>query len=128
MSMTAERSPSRILTSRTCATVRRMDSLEALAQDLRTWGAADLNIIGIAIVGSRARATAKRESDIDVIIVAAQPSQCFSQTHWMRQFGIVDHSADEDWGLVRSRRVQYADGKVVEFGFTDERWTCVFPM
>jgi enterochelin esterase-like enzyme/predicted nucleotidyltransferase len=105
-----------------------MDSLEALVQDLRTWGAADPNIIGIAIVGSRARGTAKRESDIDVVVVAAQPSQYFSQTDWMRQFGILGHSADEDWGLVRSRRVQYTDGKEIEFEFADERWTRVSPV
>jgi hypothetical protein len=34
----------------------------------------------------------------------------------------------EDWGLVQSKRVPYADGTEVEFGFTTRRWASINPV
>ena len=33
--------------------------------------------------------------------------------------------SNEDWGLVQSRRVHYADGPEVEFGLTTTKWAAL---
>lgn len=84
-----------------------MRSQEAWVEDLRSWAAADPDIVGIAISSDAG----------SVVVVAAEPARYLADRDWMGRFAAVEHTADGDWGVIR---VRTTDGDEVEFGFTDE--------
>jgi len=90
---------------------------------VRAWAASRPDILAVALVGSHARGTARADSDIDLVILTAQPSEAYLQdTAWARHFGEITRIQVEDWGKVTSLRVWYARGVEVEFGTTGPDW------
>jgi enterochelin esterase-like enzyme/predicted nucleotidyltransferase len=102
-------------------------NMEKLASDLRDWGLRESAILGIALVGSHARGTARPESDVDLVILLNDSTALANDIGWMNRFGDVQYVSDEDGGLVQSKRVHYADGSEVEFGFTTSEWAATEP-
>ena len=82
----------------------------------------DADIAAAALVGSWARGTANDASDVDLVVVVEDLDPWFADADWTALFGAVESIADEDWGLVQSRRVHYLEGLEVEFGFTTAAW------
>lgn len=80
------------------------------------------------LVGSFARGTARDNSDVDVILITTTPQRYLQDEQWFTTFGQVVQVQDEDWGLVQSRRVFYADGIEVEFGITTPQWANIDPI
>ncbi|MCA9640552.1 MAG: nucleotidyltransferase domain-containing protein, partial [Myxococcales bacterium] len=61
--------------------------MEEFLTDLRKWGLSERAILGIALVGSRARGTARPESDVDLIILLDDPLALAGDADWMARFG-----------------------------------------
>lgn len=76
----------------------------------------------ILVVGSHARGTARPDSDVDLVILTADPAGWLRDTAWAARLGPVDRTQAEDWGAVQSLRVWYAGGLEVEFGFASPSW------
>jgi hypothetical protein len=91
------------------------------------WAQGQPDVEAVALVGSWARGTARPDSDVDLVIVAADPGVYLGDEAWLRRFGTPSSIADEDWGLVQSRRVIYANGLEVEFGLTTRAWLATDP-
>lgn len=96
-------------------------------QQVTRWAAEQPEILGLALVGSYARNTARETSDVDLVLVAADPGIYLDNPGWMDLFGQVVKQQSEDYGLVQSVRAWYAGGLEVEFGLTDARW-CTPPV
>ncbi len=94
-----------------------------LLDDLREWGVRERAILGIAEVGS----IAQSEFDFALVILLHDPLALANDADWMARFGRVQRVSDEDKGPVKAKRVQYADGKVVEFGFASPEWAKTEP-
>jgi uncharacterized protein len=77
---------------------------------------------GCSLRGSYARGTERPDSDIDVILIVDDPVKYLTTSAWLELFGQVRLIAHEDWRLLQSRRVRYADGTEVEFGITVRSW------
>jgi enterochelin esterase-like enzyme/predicted nucleotidyltransferase len=101
--------------------------VEELLNNLREWGLRERAILGIALVGSHARGMARPESDVDLVILLDDPLALAGDAEWMARFGSVRRVSDEDWGPVKAKRVHYADGKEVEFGFASPEWAATEP-
>lgn len=56
------------------------------------------------------------------MLIAKTITPDLNHESWLQTFGKVLQIANEDYGLVQSRRVHYADGTEVEWGLTDRRW------
>ncbi|MGD8402164.1 MAG: nucleotidyltransferase domain-containing protein [Anaerolineales bacterium] len=89
------------------------------------WAATQEDIQALALVGSYARGAAKETSDVDLVLIAREPERYLHDLDWIGRFGSVEEQQIEDYGLLISVRVWYADGPEVEYGLTDERWTTV---
>jgi uncharacterized protein len=96
-----------------------------LILDVQAWAATRADVLGVALVGSYARQAATPESDVDLVIVCASPSDLVGNPEWVNIIGTPQRTAREDWGRVTSLRVRYANGLEVEFGITDRRWASV---
>ena len=95
---------------------------EEFLQRFTDWVQSRADVLGAALVGSYARSQARPDSDIDLVLVCARPSDYLADLSWTLRFGEVRAHQLEDYGKLTSVRVWYADGLEVEYGITDEDW------
>lgn len=69
--------------------------------------------------------TATLESDVDLVVIVEDVHELLDDDSWLATFGKVATTSNEDWGMLQSRRVHYADGLEVEFGLTTSEWAAV---
>ena len=93
--------------------------------DVTQWALRQADIQALALVGSYARNAAKETSDVDLVLITTGPNLYLNDPSWVQQFGTVAKEQREDYGLLISIRVWYTDGREVEYGITDERWSAV---
>jgi predicted nucleotidyltransferase len=98
------------------------ERITGFLDEFTLWAGEQPDIQAAVLVGSYARNAAAEGSDIDLIIITTQPERYLHQIDWARRFGRIIKHQTEDYGLVVSLRVWYADGREVEYGLTDERW------
>lgn len=96
--------------------------------EFQEWSGSRSDILGAALVGSRARGTARADSDLDIVMVAKDPSVWLENDAWLKSFGPYDAIRDKHYGLVHSRHVRYQRGEEVEFSITTDRWLWTQPV
>ncbi len=94
-------------------------------QAVTEWATMQGDIRGVALVGSRARGAATPESDVDLVILCRHPADLLRADDWTRQFGDIDTSSREQYGVMTSIRVLYKGGVEAEFGIADRSWASV---
>lgn len=99
-----------------------MDAVCRLLTSVAEWAADQSDVRAVALVGSHARGTARADSDVDLVLVVNDPGARLDNRTWVAHFGDATSVTHEDWGLVQSLRVTYADGSDVEFGLTRVVW------
>jgi predicted nucleotidyltransferase len=103
-------------------TAHKNNVLDWLTEPLIRWAEQRKHVAGLLLVGSHARGTARPDSDIDVLLLVAEPEPYVSNQDWLQDFGSVTQADVEDWGAVTSIRVLYQTGDEVEFGLAPPRW------
>lgn len=93
-----------------------------MIEKVTRWAEGQPDILALVLVGSWARGTATDSSDIDLVMVTTKPDSYLKNMDWAAQFGHVEKTRLENYGLVTSHRVWYGSGLEVEFGITDKRW------
>ncbi len=101
------------------------DKINQFLDDVTAWASNQPDIQALALVGSYARNAANETSDVDLVLIAVDPNLYLKDITWVQQFGMVETQQIEDYGLLTSIRVWYADGHEIEYGITDERWSAV---
>ncbi len=96
--------------------------IEALLTAVVLWAEARDDVRALVLVGSHARGSASPESDVDLVVVAREPADYLADTEWVGEFGQPASVDREEYGLVTSLRVRYAEGPEVEFGLTSLVW------
>lgn len=99
-----------------------MSPIADLARSLVTWAEAQEDVHAVALVGSHARGTPTAESDVDLIVLVDDVTVRLHARDWLTTFDDPISVEHEDWGLVQSLRVVYADGLEIEFGLTSPTW------
>ncbi len=95
---------------------------QGLIERVAAWARARDDVTGVALVGSYARGEARPDSDVDLVILSADPAAYLADPAWLAEFGAAAPPQREDWGAVQALRVYYADGPEVEFGLTSVAW------
>ena len=95
---------------------------------IKKWASSNGDIKAIAIVGSWARNSAKATSDIDLIIIIENIEKYLNNHDWLNNFGTVINIKDENWGLVKVKRVFYKNSYEVEYGLTTDKWIKLNPI
>ncbi len=113
----------------TTLVARRMHrNTDAFLDQVRQWATQGRDVIAVALVGSWAIRTATPASDVDLVIIVNDPQRSLADNQWLQHFGQVLRTSDEDWGVVQSKRVFYANGLEVEFGITSRKWASTAPV
>jgi len=103
----------------------KKDKISQFLNEVTIWASTQSDMQALALIGSYARNTATETSDVDLIIITANPGQYFQNSDWILQFGVVEKQQVEEYGLLTSIRVWYIDGREIEYGITDERWAAI---
>jgi hypothetical protein len=105
-----------------------MRNIEPFLETFNHWAANHADNVATVLVGSYARGAAHAESDVDLMIVTETPQVYLQDNTWLETFGQITQMSDEDWGLVKTKRVFYADGLEVEFNITTAEWVNIDPI
>jgi predicted nucleotidyltransferase len=106
--------------------------LDRVLVPIESWVRSRPDILGLALVGSQARGTARRDSDIDLVLLASEPrtfrqtDDWFADIHWT-QARIVDWS-DTNYGVAWSRHVRVEPFGELEFTFCPRSWAATDPI
>jgi len=98
------------------------ERISSFLTQVSDWAARQPVILALALVGSHARGAATETSDVDLVILAQDPSRYLEDQGWLEQFGLAQSVQLEPYGKLTSIRVWYADGLEVEYGLTGEEW------
>lgn len=96
--------------------------IELLLDPVREWAMSRPDVRAAALVGSHARGTAGRDSDVDLLLLTEHPRTLAEDTGWVSNFGTPEKLALEDCGRVTSVRVWYRAGPEIEFGLATLEW------
>ena len=95
---------------------------DELVKAVTSWAEDQADIVSVALVGSYARGNARSDSDVDFVIQCTRPERYLKDLVWISEFGVAQSVSIEDWGIVQSVRVYYANGPEAEYGITSSEW------
>ena len=109
--------------------------IEPILQVVLAWAIAQPKIRAVTLVGSHARGAARRDSDIDLVLLVTDPHGFRANTAWVEQIDwrtidtLPNKWEDEDYGVVWSRHVWLkADRGQVELTFASLSWANTNPL
>lgn len=87
------------------------------------------SIVAVALVGSWARGAGRPDSDVDLVVLCAEPSELLGSNDWITVF---DRSAflirANDFGAIQERRLEVPTGLVIEVGIGQTSWAGTTPV
>jgi uncharacterized protein len=96
------------------------------------WARSRADILGLALVGSRACGTARLDSDIDLVVLAAEPQVFRDDEAWLAEIPWSGaHVAvwhDADYAVAWSRHAVLNTGDEIEFTFCEPSWAATDPI
>ena len=89
---------------------------------LKEYARSNSHIESVIIVGSYAKETNKKDSDLDLVIITSNKSEMVLNQDFTQEFGEIDKQQTEYYGACTSIRVWYKNGKEIEFGIVEPSW------
>ena len=86
------------------------------------------SVHAIALVGSCARGTPGPDSDVDLVILCAEPDDLCRSGDWFTHFGSVTLVGQRQFGDVTERRLRRGDGVDIEIGLAPLSWAETDPV
>jgi predicted nucleotidyltransferase len=102
--------------------LKTQTDIKLFIKEIICWSKGQPGLLAVALVGSYARGTAGKGSDIDLVLIALDPGEYLKDTAWAGVFGEIEKQQIEPYGKLTSLRVWYAAGPEVEFGLTTRDW------
>ena len=100
-------------------------SIQPFIDQVIQWASEQSAILAVALVGSYARGAGTPESDVDLVLLTAQPEYYIHNTDWTGRFGAIERIQVENYGRVTSVRVWYQNDLEVEFGLALPDWAAL---
>jgi nucleotidyltransferase-like protein len=95
------------------------------------WARRRSDVLGLAVVGSWARGTARGDSDIDLVLLVREPED-FRGQDWPGEIAwceaCVAQWHDADYGVAWSSHLQLSDSREIEFTFCRPSWADTDPV
>jgi predicted nucleotidyltransferase len=106
--------------------------LEQILAPIAAWARSRSDIYGLAVVGSWARGAARRDSDIDLMLLVPKPRTFRSDEHWLSEIDWADGRVadwhDAEYGSAWSRHVELEPHCQIEFTFCTPAWAATDPI
>jgi hypothetical protein len=106
--------------------------LDRVLSPITAWARSRSDISALAVVGSWARGTAQQGSDVDLILLTAEPAAFRYDDRWLAEIAWrearVSKWHDADYGTVWSRHVELEPPCAIEFAFCRLAWAATDPV
>lgn len=96
--------------------------LENFLKEIKDWAEKTPYIEAVLLVGSMAKGRAKKNSDIDLVIISTKKDYMVKNQDFIKNFGKLRKKQTEYYGACTSIRSFYKDKKEVEFGLVAPSW------
>ena len=103
----------------------RTAEVDGVVEQVRAWVLGRPDVLALALAGSWARGDARADSDVDLLVLTADPDAYLGGA-WLAS--AVDPAADirtRRWGPLLERRFRLPSGLEVELGFAPVGWAAV---
>jgi hypothetical protein len=110
------------------------DKVGSVLAEITRWAAERGDLCAVALVGSWARGAARDDSDVDLVLLTADPLWFRQNDGWLNEIdwhsigSTIATWRDADYGHIWSRHLQLADSTEIEFGFGPLVWASVDPV
>jgi uncharacterized protein len=105
---------------------------EQILAPITAWAHSRSDILGVALVGSWGRGAGRCDSDIDLILLVAEPQMFRHDECWLDEIDWSDKSVagwcDAEYGLAWSRHVELKPHCEIEFTFCEPSWASTDPI
>lgn len=112
----------------------RSKKVQIILAEVTRWASHQSDIRAAALVGSWARGTARLDSDIDLMFLAANPllfrdhEVWVDDIRWSSLGTAIRYWEDKDYGAVWSRYIFLEDQTEIEFSFGSPSWASTRPV
>ncbi len=96
--------------------------VDLLLEKFKEWSEQQTHIKGVAVVGSFARGDFHSNSDVDLTIISTNKELTLDIIKNEFNFGNIESSSLEEWGILTSIRIFYGNGLEVEYGVVTDQW------
>jgi predicted nucleotidyltransferase len=106
---------------------RQAVDVEDLIVRITRWSADRDDVLGLLLVGSRARNAARPDSDIDLVLLTEDTARYANDT-WADELGLGEPTRVRSWGPITERRFLTEAGLEVEINIGSPDWANVDPV
>jgi len=93
-----------------------------IAERARSWASERPEIRAVAMVGSWSRETARRDSDLDLVVLTTDVDKYVETSDWISALGDLVPIGTRGWGRVTERRLRSRSGLEIDMGFATPDW------
>lgn len=103
-------------------------AIEFVVDRVAAWAAAQPDVVAVAMVGSRARGTARADSDLDLVLLSWDPERYVHGEDWAHELGAGEVAGSAHRGMLVEQRLKAAWGPELDVGIGSPRWASVSPL
>jgi RimJ/RimL family protein N-acetyltransferase/predicted nucleotidyltransferase len=107
---------------------RESDQAAAMLDHVAQWARSRPDMVAVAVVGSRARGTARGDSDLDLVLLSRDPERYFRDESWAQEIGGAQVQGSAHRGALLEQRLTTASGLELDVGIGSLRWASTEPL
>lgn len=106
----------------------RTREVAAMIAAMRIWATARADIEALALVGSWVGGDARMDSDVDFVVLCADPQFYLDDYWWSEELGPLTFVVTREWGPLTEVRFRRPSGLEIEIGFALPSWASPNPI
>ncbi|MFJ4695882.1 nucleotidyltransferase domain-containing protein [Streptomyces sp. NPDC088766] len=106
----------------------RRDEVRSVVRRVTGRAAGREDVVGVLLVGSWARGAGRADSDVDLVVLTAEPGRYVAEDAWGRDLALGELIRNRAWGPVTEWRYVTASGLEVEVGIGPADWARTDPV
>ncbi|MFF9164275.1 nucleotidyltransferase domain-containing protein [Streptomyces longwoodensis] len=107
---------------------QRAAEIDDVVDRVTAWCGDREDVVGLLLVGSCARGAARRDSDVDLVLLTTDPSRYLLEDAWVADLRLGEVIRTRSWGPVTERRCRTASGLEVELAVGPPEWARTGPV
>lgn len=107
---------------------RQPDEIESLLTHVAAWATGQADLVGVALVGSRARGSARPDSDADLVFLTRDPERYLWREEWAQAVGGSEIQGSARRGMLVEQRLRTPSGLELDVGIGSPRWASLDPL